>query len=104
MKALFLSALMIAGMATCASAQTTPVAKAVEHSNKHRIHEGVKSGELTKAEAKDLHQDNREVKQDVKLAKADGKVSAPEKKVIAKEERHLSKEIYHKKHNGRTRK
>ena len=49
---------------------------------KQRIKQGVKSGELTKRETKDLIGDEKEIRQDVKLAKADRNVTPAEKKII----------------------
>ncbi|MEO6453856.1 MAG: hypothetical protein ABIN97_07295 [Ginsengibacter sp.] len=73
------------------------------HAQKQRIHQGVKSGELTKAEKKNLIADRKEIHQDVKLAKADGKITAGERKIIKKEQKKESREIYRKKHNNRDR-
>jgi uncharacterized tellurite resistance protein B-like protein len=70
---------------------------------KHRIVKGVKNGELTRAETKDLIADQKEIRQDVKLAKADSKISAAEKRIITKEQNQVSREIYRKKHNNRDR-
>ena len=70
---------------------------------KHRIKQGVKSGELTKSETKNIVHDQKEIRQDVKLAKADGNISPAEKQVILKEQRKESREIYRKKHNNRDR-
>jgi hypothetical protein len=70
----------------------------------HRIKQGVKSGELTKAEARNLRKDQRDVRKDVKEAKSDGKVTAKEKRKIEKEQRKDSREIYRKKHNLREQK
>ncbi len=70
---------------------------------KHRIKQGVKSGELTKKETKNIIADEKEIRQDVKLAKADGNVTAAEKKIILREQRKASREIYRKKHNSRDR-
>lgn len=73
--------------------------------NQHqRIKQGVKSGELTKAEAKNLRGNEKDIHQDIKAAKSDGKVTAAERKDIKKDERKNSREIYRKKHNERERK
>ena len=70
--------------------------------NQHqRIRQGVKSGELTRREAKNLRDDQKDLHQDVMLAKADGKVTKGERKIIRKEENKDSREIYRKKHNKR---
>jgi uncharacterized protein HemX len=72
--------------------------------NQHqRIRQGVKSGELTKQEAKNLREDHRDLHQDVKLAKSDGKITPGERNIIRKEENKDSREIYRKKHNRRER-
>ncbi len=70
---------------------------------RHRIAQGVKSGELTKAEAKNLRNDQKEIRQDVKAAKVDGVVTPVERKEIRKDQRKASKKIYRKKHNNRDR-
>jgi uncharacterized protein YoaH (UPF0181 family) len=69
-----------------------------------RIHQGVKSGELTRKEAVNLRKQHKNLRQDVKLAKADGKVTKGERKIISKEAKHDSRSIYRKKHNERERK
>jgi hypothetical protein len=72
--------------------------------NQHRrVRHGVKSGELTRAETRNLVKDQRELHQDVRLAKSDGRVTAGERKIIKKEARKESREIYRKKHNNRDR-
>jgi hypothetical protein len=72
--------------------------------NQHdRIHQGVKSGELTKKEAADVREDHKELHQDVMLAKSDGKITKGERKIITKEENKDRREIYRLKHNKRER-
>lgn len=96
---LFLTMLFFAGM-TNVNAQ----AKVHQKVQRHRIHQGVKSGEVTKGEQKVLNHRERETKQDIKLAKADGKVTKPERKIIAHEQKKNSKMIYKAKHNNRVQK
>lgn len=102
MKTKFLVAVAIAlGFSfNSANAQVKPRVK----NQKERIHQGVKSGSLTKSEAKNLKEDHKDLHQDVKLAKADGKISKGERKIIRKDENKDSREIYRKKHNARIRK
>lgn len=73
------------------------------HHQRQRINQGVRSGELTKAEARNLRNDQKEIRQDVKLAKADGKATKAERKIIRKERKKESREIFRKKHNNRDR-
>ena len=101
MKTKFLIAiLIITGLGiTTADAQIKHRAQ-----NQHqRIKHGVKSGDLTRAEALNLRKDQKEFRGDAKLAKADGKISRKERKILKREQRKDSREIYRKKHNKRER-
>lgn len=69
----------------------------------HRIKQGVKSGELTRAETLNLRKDQKDLRHDARLAKSDGKVTRKERKILRKEHRKDSRKIYRKKHNNRER-
>lgn len=98
-KFLVLAALAFGLGITNANAQL----KKQEHQQHQRIKKGVKSGELTKKETKNLAGDQKELHKEVKLAKADGKVSKGERKIIKKDVKQNSREIYRKKHNKKDR-
>jgi uncharacterized membrane protein YebE (DUF533 family) len=101
MKATVLAAALILGaFFTSANAQTI---KQKGKNERHRIAQGVKSGELTKSETKNLVQGQKEIHQDVKAAKADGVVTKDERKEIKQDQRQESRKIYRKKHNNRER-
>lgn len=69
-----------------------------------RINQGVRSGELTRAEAANLRNDQREIRQDVRAAKADdGVITRDERKDIRQDQRQASRKIYRKKNNARDR-
>ena len=68
-----------------------------------QIRHGVKSGELTKRETKNLVYDQKNIHRDIKAAKADGIVTPCEKKDIRQDRNQASREIYRKKHNDRDR-
>ena len=68
-----------------------------------RIKAGIKSGELTRLEAKILIGDQKDIRQDIRLAKADGDITRAGKKIISKEQQQASREIYRKKHNCKDR-
>ncbi|CAN5818833.1 hypothetical protein BH11BAC3_BH11BAC3_15230 [soil metagenome] len=68
-----------------------------------RIRQGVRSGELTRAETANLAHGQREIRKDVRAAKADGVVTRKERKHIRKEKRQESRKIFRKKHNKRDR-
>ena len=69
-----------------------------------RIRQGVKSGEVTKAEARNLRSNQKDVQQDIKEANYDSKVTNAKKKDLKRDERKNSRQIYRKKHNERERK
>ncbi|MEP7229450.1 MAG: hypothetical protein ABI691_04315 [Ginsengibacter sp.] len=81
------------------NAQTVSTPRA----ERHRIKQGVKSGELTRAETRNLANQQRDIHQDKKEARADGVVSPAERRHIKKDERKASRSIYRKKHNKRDR-
>jgi hypothetical protein len=70
---------------------------------RHRIKDGLKSGELTKDEAKDLRQEGKAIREKVKDAKSDGVVTKEERKDLHKDLNDRSKSIYEKKHNDEKR-
>jgi uncharacterized membrane protein YebE (DUF533 family) len=96
-----LTAIILGAFFSTASAQQT-----IKEKNRHerkRIAQGVKSGELTKAETKNLAHGQKEIHQEVKAAKADGVVTKEERKDIKQDQRQQSRKIYRKKHNNRDR-
>ncbi|HVZ98002.1 MAG TPA: hypothetical protein VG847_14065 [Chitinophagaceae bacterium] len=98
----FLLILIIASGLGIASARAQVRRRTVRQ--QERIHQGVKSGELTHPEAAKLRSNERGIHQDIKAAKSDGKITPAERKDIRQDERKNSREIYRKKHNLRTRK
>ena len=72
-------------------------------SQHHRIKQGVRSGELTRAEGANLRNGQKEIRQDVREAKADGVVTPAEKQEIKQDQRQESRKIFRKKHNNRDR-
>ena len=68
-----------------------------------RIAEGVKSGELTKHEAKKLERGEARIDRAEDKAMADGSMSAEEKAKIEKMQDHQSKKIYRQKHDNQQR-
>lgn len=68
-----------------------------------RIKQGVKSGEITRAEAINLRNGQKEIREDKREAKADGVVTPAEKQEIRQEQRKESRKIFRKKNNNRDR-
>ncbi len=83
-------------------AQASHVNK-IQKQQKYSIHQGIKSGELTKAEAKSLIRKQKHIQKDIKLAKADGKFNRIEKKHIYKEQMLASNKILKTMSNSRKR-
>jgi hypothetical protein len=68
-----------------------------------RIGQGVRSGELTRGETKDLAQDQRQIRREERQYKSDGKFTKDERKDVREDQRDASKEIYADKHNEQER-
>ncbi len=101
---MFLSFVLVT-MISAASAfgQThTPSINQRERNQQHRINQGVKSGELTRAEAGTLERQEARIKTQEMFAKKDGKVTPAEHRKLHRELNRESHRIYRKKHNGRT--
>lgn len=75
------------------------------HSNQQhaQIRQGIRSGELTKREARNLVTDQRNIHREIKSAKSDGIVTPFERKDIRQDRNQAGREIYRKKHNDRDR-
>lgn len=80
----------------------TPVVDKREQDQKNRIKQGVKSGELTRKEARRLGAEQRKIKKDEAKAKSDGTVTPAERNKIKREQNKASRDITRKKHNART--
>ena len=111
MKQLLVAALMCM-MAAPLLAQTSPAttpSTATPGINKRqlrqqaRIRQGVRSGELTPSEAKNLEKREAKIQADKKAAKADGKVTPQERKKLNRELNRTNRAIRRKKHNLRHR-
>jgi polyhydroxyalkanoate synthesis regulator phasin len=74
-----------------------------QHHQQHRIAEGVRSGELTRGEAKDLRGDRRETRQKEQVYKSDGKLTHDERQDLRQDMRESSHEIHQEKHDGDSR-
>ena len=87
-----------------ANAQTrTPVINHRQVRQEHRINQGVRSGELTRNEARSLRHGECKIQRDKRMAKADGRVSPAERRHLRHEQNRMSRRIYRAKHNDRVR-
>lgn len=104
LRILALAAAFAAISAVAASAGTaTPRIDQREANQRHRIVQGVRSGQLTRAEARRLRAGQRHVHRMERIAKADGHVTARERARIARAQNVQSRHIRRFKHNQRTR-
>ena len=68
-----------------------------------RIHQGVRSGELTRHEAVKLEAQHQQIRREIKKARADGRITPAERAKIDRKQDRLSKRIYRQKHDGQVR-
>ena len=66
-----------------------------------RIRQGIKTGQLTRAEARFLKQEQRRIHRIKKIYGSDGRLSRKERRQIEKLQTKASKHIYRFKHNHR---
>jgi hypothetical protein len=97
--AMFMGALVLAAADQANAGAKTPLAKKRMHIQKKRVKQGVKSGQLTKEETKELASDHKALGKEIKDAKNDGTVTKEERKEIQKDLNTESKKIYQFKHN-----
>ena len=72
-------------------------------SDRQRIKQGVKSGELTKAETARLAAQTAKLRNEKAAYKADGVVTAEERKDYRQDKKKVSRRIYRQKHDGQSR-
>ena len=105
MKYLIMVIITIGVLTVITSAQDkTPIINKREVKQNNRIKEGVKTDQLTKGEAKYLHQEQKEIRNSKRSAKQDGKVTNGERRMIRTEQNKANKDIYRLKHNKRVAK
>ncbi len=106
MKKLLLT-LVIAGLcsvfAGAADAQQTPRVDRRQQNQKTRFRRGVKSGEITRREAKSIKRSTERTRRYEKRAKSDGVVTWRERTRMNRMQNRTSQKIYRKKHNRRDR-
>ena len=104
MKTKIFGALLIAALAftSAAQAQThTPVINHNQHKIEHRIHQGVRSGELTRVQARHLQREDMRISREKRMAMADGKMTFAERRHIRRQERRLNRAINRDEHNNK---
>lgn len=85
------------------SATRDPGVNHRQHHQRQRIHQGVRSGELTRDEVRGLRGDQRDIHQQERAYKADGTLSREERRDLHRELNQASRGIYQEKHDGDVR-
>jgi hypothetical protein len=81
----------------------TPMVRRRQVNQQKRIHQGVKSGELTRLEARKLEREQARVQRSKVRAKSDGQVTPRERLRLQRQQNKASRDIYRQKHDGQTR-
>jgi hypothetical protein len=103
-KKLFFTIILLTVFSIGGFAQTaTPGINKTQIKQKRVIHHGIKKGDITKFEARQLRKQQVNIKEEKRLAKADGQISKSERIFIKHEQKMASKNIQRMKHNKRNR-
>ena len=99
----FAATLLLAPVSIHAEGTRTPVVNRRERRQRRRIRRGVKSGQLTKDEAKGLRKEETQIRQEKREMKSDGNVTPEERKQLNQDLNKTSHDIYQEKHDAETR-
>jgi len=94
-----LAALMAGVCLGAVAAERDPGVNHRQHRQEHRVEQGLRSGELTRQEAKGLRQEERGIRQEERAYKSDGKLTRAERKDLHRDLNQASKDIYREKHD-----
>ena len=80
-----------------------PKVNARQRAQHERTQQGVRSGELTRNEAKSLQQEEKSLREEERAYKSDGKLTSAERKDLHQDANQISKDIYREKHDDEVR-
>ena len=100
---IFLSVTFVLGLAVSGFAQTTPSVDRREHRQQRRIHQGERSGSLSRREAARLERQQARTRRLEAKAKSDGTVTRRERARLQHRENRTSRRIYRQKHDRNRR-
>jgi ABC-type uncharacterized transport system YnjBCD ATPase subunit len=98
-----LSGMGICVICTASSVWAQPSINRIEHREQVRIRQGIRSGELTRPEARRLEAEQARIRVDERFARADGTLRPRERTRLNNELRHAGRDIYRQKHDGQDR-
>ncbi len=91
--------LLVTGLANSAEARDR--ADRRQGRQNHRVHDGIRSDEITKGEAARLRESKRAIRRTEKRVESDGVVTDKEKARLEKKQDARSRQIYRLKHNDK---
>jgi hypothetical protein len=100
---ILLSVMFVLALGIIVSAQTTPSVDRRERRQQRRIHQGVRSGSLTRREAARMERQQARTRRIERRAKADGTVTRKERARLQHRENRTSRRIYRQKHDAQRR-
>ncbi|HGG60243.1 MAG TPA: hypothetical protein ENK26_10085 [Gammaproteobacteria bacterium] len=100
---LTVTALLSLTVLTAQAGTRDPLVNKRQHHQMKRIGQGVKSGELTKFEARRLTKEQASIRKMERRMKADGRMTLKERAHLQKRLNHSSRHIYNEKHDDQTR-
>ena len=74
-----------------------------QHHQHHRIKQGVRSGQLTRGEIKDIRKQQQQIRLEKREFKSDGELTLAERKSLHRDLNAASKDIYQEKHDDEVR-
>jgi hypothetical protein len=98
-----LSFITLMGIFNAQAQDKTPVVDKRQENQHDRIKQGVASGELTRKEAAEARQDQRQIRRSERRAKADGDVTAKERARLQRKQNKASRELRREKHDAQDR-
>lgn len=103
MKKVILLATFLIALISASYAQNTPVADQRQASQRARIREGNRSGDLTRKETARLRAEQRHIRRTERRAKSDGTVTRQERAKIQRKQNRASRDIRRQKHDAQTK-
>jgi len=94
---------LVALPAIAAAGTRDPGVNARQHNQHDRIAQGVRSGSLTRDEARGLFADERSIRQEERKYKSDGMLTRAERKDLHQDLNAASRNTYSEKHDAETR-
>jgi hypothetical protein len=96
------AALLTVGVAD-ARGTPDPGVNARQHNQRARVQQGVRSGELTRRETRQVAEGQRDIRQLERAYKSDGTLTGAERRDLHHEQNQASREIYQQKHDAQER-